>query len=97
LIDNKGGDNRPKIMSFINDNFLLTTESAKRLYHHHAAAQPILTITIILPPKDIAEDRRFRNLFEIWLEGDHYKWACHAREWRRRTLHHRGRRSLRKI
>jgi glucuronate isomerase len=63
-------------MSFINDNFLLTTESAKRLYHHHAAAQPILDYHNHLPPKDIAEDRKFRNLFEIWLEGDHYKWRA---------------------
>ena len=63
-------------MSFINDNFLLTNETAKRLYHEHAAAQPILDYHTHLPPKDIAEDRRFRNLFDIWLEGDHYKWRA---------------------
>ena len=63
-------------MSFINDNFLLNTESAKRLYHQHAAAQPILDYHCHLPPEDIAENRQFRNLFEIWLEGDHYKWRA---------------------
>jgi glucuronate isomerase len=63
-------------MAFINDNFLLTNETARRLYHHHAAAQPILDYHNHLPPKDIAEDRQFKNLFDIWLEGDHYKWRA---------------------
>src|SRR5579862_9974361 len=63
-------------MPFINDNFLLTNDTAKRLFHNHAASQPILDYHNHLPPKDIAEDRRFTNLFEIWLEGDHYKWRA---------------------
>ena len=63
-------------MSFINDNFLLTSGTARRLYHEHAASQPILDYHNHLPPKDIAEDRRFNNLFDIWLEGDHYKWRA---------------------
>jgi glucuronate isomerase len=63
-------------MSFINDNFLLTNDAARRLYHQHAASQPILDYHNHLPPKDIAEDRRFNNLFDIWLEGDHYKWRA---------------------
>ena len=63
-------------MSFIHDSFLLTTKTAKRLYHDHAAPQPILDYHNHLPPKDIAEDRKFRNLFEVWLEGDHYKWRA---------------------
>lgn len=63
-------------MSFITDNFLLTTDTARRLYHEHAAAQPILDYHNHLPPKDIAEDRQFKNLCEIWLEGDHYKWRA---------------------
>ncbi len=63
-------------MSFINDNFLLTTGTAKRLYHDHAASQPILDYHNHLPPKDIAGDRKFSNLFEVWLEGDHYKWRA---------------------
>lgn len=63
-------------MAFIHDDFLLTNDAARRLYHEHAAPQPILDYHCHLPPRDIAEDRRFRNLFEIWLEGDHYKWRA---------------------
>ncbi len=63
-------------MPFIHDDFLLTTPAARRLYHEHAANAPILDFHCHLPPKDIAENRRFGNLFEIWLEGDHYKWRA---------------------
>ena len=63
-------------MNFIHDDFLLTTPAARRLYHEHAAPEPILDYHCHLPPVDIASNRRFRNLFEIWLEGDHYKWRA---------------------
>ena len=63
-------------MTFINRNFLLHNEAARRLYETHAAHQPIIDYHSHLPPKDIAENRRFANLFEIWLEGDHYKWRA---------------------
>ena len=63
-------------MSFIHDDFLLETKAARRLFHTYAAPQPILDYHCHLPPKDVAEDRRFANLFEIWLEGDHYKWRA---------------------
>jgi glucuronate isomerase len=63
-------------MSFIHDEFLLTTKAARRLFHNFAEGQPILDYHCHLPPKDVAENRRFRNLFEIWLEGDHYKWRA---------------------
>jgi glucuronate isomerase len=63
-------------MSFIHDDFLLETKAARRLYHSFAAAEPILDYHCHLPPKDVAENRRFANLFEIWLEGDHYKWRA---------------------
>lgn len=63
-------------MTFINDDFLLQTETARRLYREYAEDQPILDYHNHLPPKDIAENRRFNNLFEIWLEGDHYKWRA---------------------
>src|SRR5687767_13145388 len=63
-------------MSFIHDNFLLESETARRLYHTYAEHQPILDYHCHLPPKDVAENRRFANLFEIWLEGDHYKWRA---------------------
>lgn len=61
---------------FLNDNFLLSTATAERLYHEVAKDLPIIDYHCHLPPKDVAEDRRFGNLFEIWLEGDHYKWRA---------------------
>ncbi len=63
-------------MPFITDDFLLHGKTARALYRKYAAPQPILDYHCHLSPKDIAEDRRFRNLFEIWLEGDHYKWRA---------------------
>lgn len=61
---------------FLTEDFLLSNESARRLYRQFAAAQPILDYHCHLSPRDIAENRRFANLFEIWLEGDHYKWRA---------------------
>jgi glucuronate isomerase len=63
-------------MSFIHDDFLLTTRTARRLYHEYAEAEPILDYHCHLPPQDVAGNRRFHDLFEIWLEGDHYKWRA---------------------
>ena len=63
-------------MSFINPDFLLQTKAARQLFHEYAASQPILDYHNHLPPRDIAEDRQFANLHEIWLEGDHYKWRA---------------------
>jgi glucuronate isomerase len=61
---------------FLDDNFLLSNDVARRLYFDYAARQPIVDYHCHLPPKDIAEDRRFADLFQIWLEGDHYKWRA---------------------
>ena len=61
---------------FITENFLLGTPAAVRLYHEYAADMPILDYHSHLSPKDIAEDRRFENLTQIWLAGDHYKWRA---------------------
>jgi glucuronate isomerase len=63
-------------MEFIHDDFLLASKTARRLYHGYAAAEPILDYHSHLSPRDIAADRRFKDLFEIWLEGDHYKWRA---------------------
>ena len=63
-------------MSFIHDDFLLASPLARRLYHEVAAGQPIIDYHSHLPPQEVAEDRRFGNLFEIWLGGDHYKWRA---------------------
>jgi glucuronate isomerase len=63
-------------MPFIHDDFLLQTKTARRLYHGYAERQPILDYHNHLPPRDIADNRQFNNLFEIWLQGDHYKWRA---------------------
>jgi glucuronate isomerase len=63
-------------MSFLDEEFLLKSKTARRLYHDYAEPEPILDYHNHLPPKEISEDRRFSNLFEIWLEGDHYKWRA---------------------
>jgi glucuronate isomerase len=62
--------------SFIDEHFLLRTNSARKLYHEYAEAEPIIDYHCHISPKDIAENRQFANLFEIWLEGDHYKWRA---------------------
>ena len=63
-------------MSFIHDDFLLSTEPSRRLYHEFAAKQPIVDYHNHLPPDEIAGNRMFKDLYEIWLEGDHYKWRA---------------------
>ena len=63
-------------MSFIHPEFLLQNEMARRLYHGYAEDQPILDFHCHLPAREIAENRRFRNLTAIGLEGDHYKWRA---------------------
>jgi glucuronate isomerase len=70
------GNYGKRAMAFITDNFLLHTKTARQLYRDYAADQPILDYHCHLSAKDIAEDRRFRDLTEIWLEGDHYKWRA---------------------
>ena len=64
------------LVNFINDDFLLYSKTARRLYENYAESQPILDYHSHLSPRDIAQDRRFGNLFEIALEGDHYKWRA---------------------
>jgi glucuronate isomerase len=61
---------------FLTEDFLLSNDVARHLYHNFAAQQPIIDYHCHLNPKDIAKNRRFANLFEIWLEGDHYKWRA---------------------
>ena len=63
-------------MNFIHDNFLLQSRTAERLYHGYAASEPILDYHSHLAPADVASDRHFANLFDIWLAGDHYKWRA---------------------
>lgn len=62
--------------AFMDEDFLLSNEVSKTLYHQYAKNAPIFDYHCHLNPKDIAEDRQFKNLAEIWLEGDHYKWRA---------------------
>ena len=59
---------------FLGKDFLLTNPTAVTLYHEHAAKMPILDYHCHIDPKDIYEDRRFENITQVWLGGDHYKW-----------------------
>jgi glucuronate isomerase len=61
---------------FINNDFLLTNQTAKQLYHQYSENQPIIDFHCHLSPSMIADDRRFENLTRAWLEGDHYKWRA---------------------
>lgn len=61
---------------FLDKDFFLKTPTAKRLFHDYAADMPIIDYHCHLSPKDIAEDRIFNNIAEVWLHGDHYKWRA---------------------
>lgn len=62
--------------TFITENFLLQGDTAPELYHEYAKNQPIIDYHCHLPPDQIAANRVFDNLHQIWLEGDHYKWRA---------------------
>jgi glucuronate isomerase len=64
------------MQSFLSDDFLLQTETARRLYHDYAKNQPIFDYHCHLPVEEIASDKNFLNLTRIWLNGDHYKWRA---------------------
>ncbi|MFW6277641.1 MAG: glucuronate isomerase [Prolixibacteraceae bacterium] len=61
---------------FMDENFLLQTKTAQELYHKHAAKMPVFDYHCHIPPNEIAEDKQFENLTQIWLYGDHYKWRA---------------------
>lgn len=61
---------------FMDENFLLQTKTAQRLYHEFAKDMPIIDYHCHLNPKEIADDITFDNLAQIWLKGDHYKWRA---------------------
>jgi glucuronate isomerase len=63
-------------MPFIHADFLLQSQAARHLYHDYAKDQPIVDFHTHLSAKEILDDRRFGNLVDIWLEGDHYKWRA---------------------
>lgn len=61
---------------FLSKNFMLTNDVAKKLYHDYAKTMPIIDYHCHISPKEIAEDKRYDNITEIWLGGDHYKWRA---------------------
>ncbi|MCF0056608.1 glucuronate isomerase [Dyadobacter sp. CY356] len=62
--------------TFIDEDFLLRSETARILYHDYAKEMPIIDYHCHLPPDQIAQDKQFENLTQIWLYGDHYKWRA---------------------
>ena len=62
--------------NFMDDNFLLSNETAVRLYHDYAKDMPIYDYHCHLNPKEIWEDKKYSNITEVWLNGDHYKWRA---------------------
>ena len=64
------------IKQFLDENFLLTTKTSAKLYHEYAALMPIIDYHCHLSPKAIAENTQFKNITQIWLNGDHYKWRA---------------------
>lgn len=62
--------------AFLTEDFLLDSEFSRRLYHDYAVDQPIFDYHCHLPPEQIAQNYRFKNLYDIWLKGDHYKWRA---------------------
>ncbi|MDB5262049.1 MAG: glucuronate isomerase [Adhaeribacter sp.] len=61
---------------FLDENFLLQSSTAQKLYHEFAKAMPIIDYHNHLPPDQIAQDKRFENITQAWLYGDHYKWRA---------------------
>lgn len=65
-----------KMKLFMDDNFLLNSKTAELLYHNYAKQMPIFDYHCHLSPKEIAENKKYRNIAELWLGGDHYKWRA---------------------
>ncbi len=66
--------NKSRSNTFMGDDFLLTTNTARELYHGYAEKLPIIDYHCHTSPEEIYKDRHFKNISEIWLGGDHYKW-----------------------
>jgi len=61
---------------FLDENFLLKTKTAQRLYHEYAQSMPLIDYHCHLSPQQIAENVQFKNITDAWLSGDHYKWRA---------------------
>lgn len=62
--------------AFMDKDFLLSTETARKLFHEYAEVMPVLDYHCHINPQEIAEDRKFENITQVWLGGDHYKWRA---------------------
>ena len=71
--------------AFLNEDFLLDTETARQLYHTYAEPLPIIDYHCHVSPKEIWEDRRFATITDAWLEADHYKWPSGRTARRKRS------------
>lgn len=63
-------------MKFMDKDFLLTTKTARKLYHTYASGMPIIDYHCHLSPQEIYEDKKYDNIAQVWLGGDHYKWRA---------------------
>ena len=69
--------------AFMDEDFMLHTETARKLYHSFAEGMPVLDYHCHISPGEIACDRKFENITQVWLGGDHYKWRLmRANGWR---------------
>ena len=66
---------------FMDQDFLLTTKTAQDLFHNYAENMPIIDYHCHINPQEIFEDRKFKNITEAWLGGDHYKWRIMRAAW----------------
>jgi glucuronate isomerase len=62
--------------NFLDENFLLETKTAEKLYHDYAKQMPVIDYHNHLIPEQIANDINFENITQVWLYGDHYKWRA---------------------
>jgi glucuronate isomerase len=68
---------KPTMMTkFLDENVLLHSKTAQQLYHEFAKDMPIIDYHNHLPPDEIAADKNFENITQVWLNGDHYKWRA---------------------
>src|ERR1019366_4834595 len=70
----------PPPVKFIHEDYLLETRTARRLYHRFAETEPILDYHCHPSPRDIAENRQFKNLFEIWIQLGSGWWSLDQKE-----------------
>jgi len=81
---------------FLTEDFLLQTSTARALYHNFTENMPIFDYHCHLPVAEIAANKTFENLTDIWLRGDHYKWRAMRANGIAERCNHRGRQAMRK-